>query len=121
MPTRLKLYIAGLVAFSALALAVTSLFLFPIRPEIALKLDAVDHVSDAETFVGILFWMAATFVASALPVQMPRGILVTVSIAPIIAATTLGGPTAGAWVALIGTTELRELRGRIPWYGSLAN
>jgi len=33
----------------------------------------------------------------------------------------LGGPAAGAWVALIGTTELREVRGRIPWYGTLAN
>ena len=28
---------------------------------------------------------------------------------------------AGIWVAMIGTTELRELRGRIPWYGTLAN
>jgi len=25
------------------------------------------------------------------------------------------------WVAAIGTTEMREVRGRIPWYGSLAN
>ena len=33
----------------------------------------------------------------------------------------LGGPFAAAWVAAIGTTEVRELRGRIPWYGSLAN
>ncbi len=47
--------------------------------------------------------------------------MVGVSIAPLIAATVLGGPTAGAWVALIGTTEVRELRGRVPWYGSLAN
>src|SRR4029078_11633148 len=27
----------------------------------------------------------------------------------------------GAWVAAIGSTELREVRGRIPWYGTLAN
>jgi HD-GYP domain-containing protein (c-di-GMP phosphodiesterase class II) len=33
----------------------------------------------------------------------------------------LGGPTAAAWVGLIGTFELRELRGRIPWYGTLVN
>ena len=25
------------------------------------------------------------------------------------------------WVAVIGTTEVRELRGRIPWYGTLVN
>jgi hypothetical protein len=52
---------------------------------------------------------------------MPRGILLAVSIAPILAAINLGGPAAGGWVALIGTTEGRELRGKIPWYGSLAN
>ena len=34
---------------------------------------------------------------------------------------TLGGPTAAGWVALIGTTELRELTGKVPWYGTLAN
>ena len=38
-----------------------------------------------------------------------------------MAATILGGPTAGTWVALLGTTEIRELRGRMPWYGTLAN
>jgi HD-GYP domain-containing protein (c-di-GMP phosphodiesterase class II) len=52
---------------------------------------------------------------------MPGGMLVTVSIAPVMAAAFLGGPAAAGWVALFGTTELRELRGRIPWYGTLAN
>jgi putative nucleotidyltransferase with HDIG domain len=33
----------------------------------------------------------------------------------------LGGPAVAAWVAALGTTEVRELRGRIPWYGTLAN
>jgi putative nucleotidyltransferase with HDIG domain len=33
----------------------------------------------------------------------------------------LGGPVAAGWVALLGTTEVRELRGRIPWYGTLVN
>ena len=41
--------------------------------------------------------------------------------APIVAAMTLGGPAVGGWVAALGTTEMRELRGEIPWYGSLAN
>ena len=47
--------------------------------------------------------------------------MVSVSTAPIIAAAALGGPVAAGWVALIGTTELRELKGRMPWYGSLFN
>ena len=33
----------------------------------------------------------------------------------------LGGPVAAGWVALIGTTEVREIRGRVPWYGTAAN
>ena len=43
------------------------------------------------------------------------------STAPIIVAMNLGGPTVAAWVALLGSTEAREIRGRIPWYGTLAN
>jgi hypothetical protein len=38
-----------------------------------------------------------------------------------MAATLLGGPAAGAIVALIGSTDTREIRGRIVWYGTLAN
>jgi len=120
MPKPLRLYITGLVALSAVALVATS-FLFEIRPALALQLDDAPAATNLEILAGLVFWIAATAFASALPVQMPRGILVTVSIAPIIAAATLGGPTAGAWVALVGTTELRELRGRIPLYGTLAN
>jgi putative nucleotidyltransferase with HDIG domain len=52
---------------------------------------------------------------------MPRGTMVTVSVAPILAAMDLGGPAVGVWLAAIGTTEVRELRGSIPWYGSLSN
>ncbi len=47
--------------------------------------------------------------------------MINTSIAPLVAAMSLGGPTAAGWVALIGTTELRELSGRVPWYGTLAN
>jgi putative nucleotidyltransferase with HDIG domain len=33
----------------------------------------------------------------------------------------LGGPTAGAIVTAIGTTDTRELKGEVPWYGTLFN
>jgi putative nucleotidyltransferase with HDIG domain len=120
MPKSLKLFITLLVAGGAVALLATS-FVFPIEPGIALDVDGAAADSQIDKLVGLGFWTLATIVASALPVQMPGGILVTVSIAPIIAATSLGGPFAGALVALIGTTEVRELRGQVPWYGSLAN
>jgi hypothetical protein len=119
MPASLRLYVTGLVIASAVALGVTSLFGFD--PRIALQLDGLEAASDIEILAGIAFWTAIAIVTSALPVKMPRGILLAVSIAPIIAALDLGGPAAGGWVALFGTTEVRELRGRIPWYGTLAN
>jgi hypothetical protein len=120
MPKSLKLYISGLVVTSAVALAATSL-IFPVDPRIGIQLDAIPAVSTIETAAGIAFWVVVTLFASALPVTMPGGLLVGVAIAPCLAAMSLGGPAAGAWVALLGTTEVRELRGRIPWYGSLAN
>jgi putative nucleotidyltransferase with HDIG domain len=120
MPRSLKLYITLLVAVSALALAVTS-FVFGIRPNIAIVPAGSTGASRIDILLGVAFWTAVTALASALPVRMPKGMLVTVSIAPVIAATALGGPAAGAWIALIGSTEVRELRGRVPWFGTLAN
>ena len=117
MPTKLKLYIIGVVATSAIALGATTL-LIPIGGGISLAIEPFDLVTPQ---AGLVFWCFVTLVASALPVRMPRGTMVGVSIAPLIAATVLGGPTAGAWVALVGTTELREVRGQVPWYGTLAN
>ena len=117
MPTSLKLYIALVVAGSALALLVTTV-LFPLEPDIALGDFLPLNVAIA---LGLGFWLALTLAASALPVRMPRGTLVTVSVAPILAAMDLGGPAAGVWLAALGTTELRELRGTIPWYGTLSN
>ena len=56
-----------------------------------------------------------------MPVVLPRGTVVSVSAAPIVAAMFLGGPFAAALVALIGTVESREVRGQVPWYGTVFN
>jgi HD-GYP domain-containing protein (c-di-GMP phosphodiesterase class II) len=125
MSRSLKLYIAGLVSISAVALLLTS-FVFAqhdgwvlgMRPEIAIPLNISPEI---DALAGVTFWIVITLFAGALPVRMPRGTLVSVSIAPIIAAMALGGPVAAGWVAAIGTTELRELRGRIPLLGTAAN
>jgi HD-GYP domain-containing protein (c-di-GMP phosphodiesterase class II) len=117
MPKSLSIYIAGLVTVGALALAITS-FVIPVDASIRLNLFAPEEL---DVIGGIAFWTGLTLLASAQPVRMPRGVLVATSIAPIVAAMALGGPTAAGWVALIGTTEYRELSGRVPWYGTLAN
>jgi hypothetical protein len=117
MNRSLKAYIAGLVAVCAIALAVTSLVI-PIDPLI--RLGVFDDVS-LDVAAGILFWTGITILASAMPIEMPRGSIISTSIAPLVVVLSLGGPTAAGWVALIGTTDLREIRREIPWYGTLAN
>ena len=123
MPKALKVYIAGLVGASAIALVVTS-FVFLQKPGYVLGMRpaiAVIEPTELGVLLGVAFWVLITIFASAFPVRMPRGTLVSVAIAPIVAAVILGGPVAAGWVAAIGTTELRELEGRIPWYGTLFN
>jgi hypothetical protein len=117
MNRSLKAYIAGLVTVSAIALAATSLVI-PVND--AIRLHVFSDVQ-VDVLAGLVFWTAITLLASALPVEMPRGSIVNTSIAPLVVVLSLGGPTAAGWVALIGTTELRELRREVPWYGTLAN
>jgi HD-GYP domain-containing protein (c-di-GMP phosphodiesterase class II) len=129
MSRSLKLYIAGLVGLSVVALLLTSFVLSGwhgriggVRPEIGFDFES-DHTpaSVLSVGVGLLFWTLITLFAGALPVKMPRGAMVSVAIAPIVAAMALGGPLAAGLVALVGTTEVREIRGRVPWYGTAAN
>jgi HD superfamily phosphohydrolase YqeK len=70
---------------------------------------------------GLIFWIALTLAGSSLAVRMPGGSLVDVSFAPILAAMSLGGPAVAGCTALLGTTQARELRRQVPWYGVIAN
>jgi len=118
MPKALKLYIAGLVSAAAVAAVVASLAV-PVDTRVALTGGATPGPVDV--LAGIAFWTLITLLASAVPISLPGGTLLAVSMAPLIAVMNLGGPAVAAWVALIGTTETREVRGRIPWYGTLSN
>jgi putative nucleotidyltransferase with HDIG domain len=119
MHGKLKLYIVGVVATSAIALVATT-FLFPLTPDLPIA-KGFEFLGPYAAIGGLAFWIGCNLVASAIPVRMPRGALFAVSASTSMAAIILGGPTAAAWVGLIGTTELRELRGRVPWYGTLFN
>ena len=77
--------------------------------------------SEIDGLPGITYWIALTVLASALPVRLPQGTFVSVSLAPIIASVVLGGPVAAGLVALLGSTEAREVRGGVRWYGTLFN
>ncbi len=107
MSTRVRLLIVVTVAAASLSFAAATI-VFPPRNGIG-------------GLPGIVYWIVLTLVASALPVRLPQGIFASVSFAPIIASVFLGGPAAAGIVAVIGTTEARELRGSVPWYGTLFN
>jgi putative nucleotidyltransferase with HDIG domain len=100
--------VIAVVTVGALALAVTT-FGFPDAPGLP--------VQDIAFFVGL------AVLTSAYPVRLPRGTMVNVAGASILAAAFLGGPAVAAWVAAVGSTEWREIdpRGRVPWYGTLFN
>ncbi len=72
-------------------------------------------------FPGLVFWIVLALLTTAAPIHVPRGPFVSVYFAPILAVAVLGGPTAAAIVALLGTFELRELRREVPWWGVLYN
>ncbi len=122
MPRSLKVYVVSVVIMGAVALVIATLFFRP-HPEIAIPIfeRQGDVPYPIEVVAGIAFWTLLALIGSAFPVILPRGTQQAVAIAPIMGSLFLGGPAAAAWVAAIGTTEVRELRGRIPWYGSLAN
>jgi len=102
-----RLLISLTVAAAAIALAAAAV-ISPIRADIGGP-------------EGIVYWTVLTLAASALPVRLPTGTVASVSFAPLMASIVLGGPTAGGIVAAIGTTDSRELRGEVPWYGTLFN
>jgi hypothetical protein len=70
---------------------------------------------------GVVFWVVLTLAGSSLSVRMPGGSSIDVTFAPMVAAMSLGGPAAAAWAGLFGTTQAREIRGQVPWYGIVAN
>ncbi|HKF85311.1 MAG TPA: GGDEF domain-containing protein [Candidatus Limnocylindrales bacterium] len=70
---------------------------------------------------GVLLWTLFGLLGSVRTVSSPDGPGHFTFHLPFVgAAMILGGPTAGAWVAILATTDRRELRSQ-PWYGVLAN
>ena len=116
-PRRLGVIVAVQVACAALALALVTAFV-PLGDRIALPLDL--GVLDPAV-AGVAVWVVVGLLTSARSSRVEGRVALVHSIAPVVAAAWLGGPTAAAWVALLGTTERRELNGELPWYGVLAN
>ncbi len=101
--------------FGALAWATLAT---PLAPAIALR--AADLTTTDTTVSGLLFWIGVGLLGSLRVSSLGGSAVLTLHLPFIVAATLLGGPAAGGWVALVSTIELREIR-EVPWYGSLAN
>ena len=116
-PRRLGIVVAVQVACAAIALLLVTAVV-PIDDRIALPVDL--GVIDPR-IAGIAVWVVVGLLTSARSARLEGRVALVYAVAPIVAAGWLGGPTAAAWVALLGTTEVRELNGDVPWYGALAN
>lgn len=119
MNRQLTIVVVGIIgSFIALTLA---LFAFDptIRPVIG-PLGA-QVPAPVSLGIGLAFWTVLALFSQSLVVDMPRGTKIGAAVIPIIAASLLGGPLAGAFVAFVGVTEKRELTGQIPWYGVMVN
>ena len=106
--------------FGALVVA-TALLL--VSPDAGLRSDIAIGGLDGSVVgaAGVAVWILYALAGGTRMLRDPGGhATLTFHLPFIAAATILGGPVAGAWVAVLGTVDLRELR-EAPWYGVLAN
>jgi putative nucleotidyltransferase with HDIG domain len=114
LPRNLRLLLVTVIGAAGVA-SIAVLATSPLQPQIG-------------GWVGLAFWLLVCLIAGASPVKVPGGTVISLTIAPLLAAAVLGGPFAAAVVGLLGVTEWREIRGLVsrrgagvPWYGVLYN
>jgi hypothetical protein len=108
-------YTAGTIIAGTAVLAWSALT-FPISEVISLTAGG----GREGVLLGLVFWIGIGLLGGTKVERLQGHGVLTFHFPFIIAALALGGPTAGALVALISTIERRELRD-MPWYGMLAN
>ena len=114
-----KLYaFTGLVIALGMAALLLASIVYPLWPAISLT-----QAGGREgILLGLVFWIVLGLLGGMRVEHLHGQGVLTFHMPFIIAATALGGPVAGGWVAMISTLEPRELRAsEVPWYGTLAN
>jgi diguanylate cyclase (GGDEF)-like protein len=101
---------AAAVAFAWVAVS------FPMAPEISLTRSG----GPEGILLGLVFWVVIGLLGGTRVERLHGHGVLTFHLPFIVAAMALGGPAAGAVVALVSTIEAREIR-EAPWYGVLAN
>ena len=117
-PSRSIVAVTVLPTIGAIIAFVAVVATYPIDRAIAppFTIESLDPV-----VIGVAIWILVGLATSSRSVADEGRVTLLYGVGPIVGAWALGGPAAGVWVALIGTFELRELRGAIPWYGVVAN
>lgn len=108
----------GATIVLGLGMLVWTTLQIPIAPAID---PGLDGTALAGSLGGALLWIMFGFLGSLRVLRAPGGAgVLTFHLPFVAAATVLGGPTAGAWVAFLSTIERREIEQQ-PWYGVLGN
>lgn len=115
MQHRRSFFAALVVAVLALAgLMALAVAMLPIRSGMG------GGAHPPSVLAGIGFWVVLTLSADR-PTIPAGGLRFSAGYAPMLTAAALGGPFVGGVVALLGATELRELRRELPWYAVVGN
>jgi diguanylate cyclase (GGDEF)-like protein len=101
---------AGLAAFAWTAAT------YPISPDISLTTAG----GREGILLGLVFWVSIGLLGGTRVDRLHGHGALTFHIPFIVAAMAIGGPTAGAIVAMVSTIERREFR-EMPWYGAVSN
>ncbi len=122
-PAGRRYWITRFVPVTATLLAITCVLV--IAAALLTRVDPAISVLPGSTSVfgvglGIGFWTIVTLAAVSVSLDTPGGSHVSVGVVPLVAAAALGGPLVAVWVALVGSTEVRELK-RLPPALGVAN
>ncbi len=114
-PQSLYIYTAAIIIAGAVAF-LWAAGAFPVSEVISLTSTG----GSEGVLLGVVYWIGLGLLGGMRVERLHGHGVLTFHFPFIIAALALGGPTAGALVALISTIERRELRDA-PWYGVLSN
>ncbi len=110
--------VVAVYILGAAAVVVATTALFPLRSALALPFAPFGLESAVG---GLVVWILVGLATSSRSSIEEGRLAVVYGVGPVVAAAALGGPAAAVWVALVGSTERRELTGEVPWYGVFAN
>ncbi len=108
---------AACTVLGLLAVVIATLVFHPLFPAIALPFSPLG-IDPAVAGLGL--WIVVCMGTSAQGTLGSGQVPLVFSTGPVMAAGLLGGPAAAAWVALIGSVQVRELRGEVSWSEILA-